>query len=172
MLKEYRVFIALIAIAMLVTVAVIAQFIAAKNKVPSLHLEARVIPETEYSVREIPIKVVFRNREEEPVNLLHIFDDPTIIKSFFRFSLTNVNGTPIETLGGGKVSLSRNSFKYLRLQKGDKYAVILNLKDFLPNDHRLEEGVYNLSVTYLNQYGENCFKGSLESNTISVHLTE
>jgi hypothetical protein len=83
-----------------------------------------------------------------------------------------INGTPINTLGGGKISLSKDSMKYIELRKGKEYRVKLDLKDFLPEKYSLKSGAYNVSVVYRNQYGEDCFKGSLETNTITLHLTE
>lgn len=135
-------------------------------------MEAKVIPGAVYSTAAIPIEIVFRNNEDEAVNLLNIFDDSTARRIFFSFNLRDINGTPINTLGGGKISLSKDSMKYLELKKDGEYTVRLDLKEFLPEDYSLKPGAYNVSVVYHSHYGENCFKGNLESNVISLHLTE
>jgi hypothetical protein len=35
----------------------------------------------------------------------------------------------------------------------------------------LQPGSYKISVTYRNQYGEDCFRGELNSNVLEVNIT-
>ena len=60
--------------------------------------------------------------------------------------------------------------KYLELKKGSQTSIRINLMDYDPPQYLLKPGLYSASVTYRNQYGENCFKGILESKPIGLVL--
>ncbi len=149
----------------------IAQIVKDSNK-PALGLEAKIIGEAIYSTKDIPIEIIFRNEEAPILKLLDIFDDADARKIFFTVNLRDDNGTPVSTVGGGKISISRESMKYLELKKDEQYKVSLNLKDFIPPGFSIEAGRYSVSIVYSNQYGKNCFKGRVESNTIDIYLNE
>jgi hypothetical protein len=128
----------------------------------SLDMRVRIISEAAYTTENIPIEVIFRNNGDKVVKLLNVFDLAISKKIFFSVTLRDGNGNPIFVAGGGKVSLSKDSMKYIKLKKGDEYATRINVKDFVPEDFSLKPGIYKVSVIYRNQYGEDCFKGSLE----------
>jgi hypothetical protein len=170
MLKRTYLIIGLATVLMFVVVGTIAQIISMKNGDKPLSMKVEVVSEANYSTKDIPIDVVFQNDGDKTVKLLNVFDDSKAVKIFFNVSLTDINETPISTTGGGKISLSENSVKYTELKKGERYKIRLNLKDFLPEDYSLKPGVYNVSVVYRNQYGKDCFKGELKSDSTSLNL--
>lgn len=171
-MKRTYLSIMLIVVLMFFVLGTIAQIISMKNIDMPLNMNVDIISGVNYSTENIPIHIVFHNNGNEPVKLLNIFDDSKAVKIFFYVNLTDSKGTPVNTTGGGKISLSEQSIKYVELKKGEKYTVTLNLKDFLPKDYSLKSGIYDVSVIYRNQYGENCFKGKLESDSVSLNLNE
>lgn len=171
MLKRAYLGAVLIMVVTCIAVAAIAQIFNMKNDEPPLILEVRTINGATYSKEDVPLEIVFHNKSEKPIRLLNIFDQPDLVKIFFSLDLTDNNETPIDTLGGGKVSLSKDSIKYIELQKGETHSVKINLKEFLPPNVSFKPETYKVSVKYRNQYGENCFKGTLESNSVDLHLT-
>jgi hypothetical protein len=61
------------------------------------------------------------------------------------------------------MDMARGSAKYVELKKNETTTVRINLKDYSVRSPAIEPGVYSVLVTYGNQYGDNCFKGSLKS---------
>lgn len=172
MLKRNKFTIALLAVTGSLVLGTIAQIMNAKEDKPPILIETKTVSGVFYSTQDIPFDVVFRNNEDDVVRLLNVFDDPKSHLIFFIINLRDSNGTPISTLGGGKISLSKDSMKYIELAKGEEFTVRLNLKDYFPSDAAIKAGNYDVSVTYRNQYGENCFRGSVESNTLNLYLNE
>lgn len=172
MLKKTYLSIGVVIVLAFVVVATIAQIISMKSNKPALDMRARIIDGLVDSKSDIPIDIVFQNKGDKAIKLLSVFDEAIAKKIFFSVTLLDSNGTPIFSSGGGKIDLSEKSMKYVELKKGDEYAVSLSLKNFLPADYRLKPGAYSVSVIYRNQYGKDCFKGTVESNTISLHLSE
>ncbi len=172
MKKPYFVAI-LVLVSMVIVFGTLAQIIVTKSDKPVLDLRAKLVNGTVYlNDKDIPIDVVFRNVGDKPVRLLGIFDDLAAQRIIFHLKMTDSKGTPIETLGGGKISLSQDSIKYFTLGKDETYTVRLNLKDFLLENYSLKSGSYDVTVIYFNQYGEDCFKGRLKSNPEKLTVAE
>lgn len=171
-MRRMSVLLAIASLILIITFGITNQIPARKNMDSGLSLTAKIEVGVKYTVKNIPIGVVFLNSDDQVTRLLNVFEKPKALPVFFSFNLTDAEGTPVQTLGGGKIALSKNSMRYIELRKNEKYSLILNLKEFIPSDISLKPGAYNVSVKYHNQYGEDCFKGNLESNTISLYLSE
>lgn len=164
--------ISILVVLVIIAVGIEAQFISKRDDDPPLSLKIEAIDGVTYSSKILPINVVFRNTKDESIRLLDVFRDSKMKLSFFTVKITDANETPINTVGGGKISLSKDAMKYITLKREESYLVPLDLVDFLPTDGRLQPGSYSVSVTYQNQYGEDCFKGKVESNTIILTINE
>src|SRR5262249_34289107 len=127
-----------------------------------LSLTVKTLDGVMYRTDNIPLEIVFHNDGKEPVRMLDVFNNASSKKIFFVVTLSDANDSPLFTSGGGKITFSKDSPKYLELGPGDETTVMINLVDFVPAARSLEPGIYKLSVTYFNQYGENCFKGPLK----------
>lgn len=160
-------------VALLIVVGgVVAQIISTKADDVPLTLKTETVRAESYSAENMPINLVFRNTGDKTVRLLDVFSDSNANRVFFTIRIIDVNGTPVATIGGGKISLSKSSIKYIELEKGETLSVGLDVTDFLPSEYSLKPGVYSISVAYYNQYGENCFKGKIESRAITVNVPE
>ena len=125
-----------------------------------------------YTKDNIPIKVLFENKGQSVCRLLNKFDRAQV---FLRFKMTRYDGTPIMVEGGGKITFSStNPPSYIELNSEESHAIIINIAELVLKDKYtqtiFDEGSYSLSVKYFNQYGENCFKGRVESEPISVFI--
>jgi hypothetical protein len=168
MINKVLVFAALL----IVVGGVVAQIISRKDNDRPLVITAEAEQDSGLSARKMPVKVVFQNTSDQTIRLLNIFDLVEERKMFFMVRITDMEGTPVDTIGGGKISLSKNAVKYLELGKNERMTVSLDLTDFLPAGKPLKSGTYNVSITYQNQYGENCFKGKVESRPISLNISD
>jgi len=113
------------------------------------------------------VVVKFSNTGKEDVRILKSFR-PFVV--FFLFSIVAADGTPVNVRGGGKVSFREDSMKYLDLGCGEFFGLSVSLTDLLQIP--LKTGVYSLSVTYSNQYGNGCFKGRIKSNVLQLRVKE
>ena len=171
MKKKYIVFV-FVVIGFALGLGILAQTIMTKPDKPLLSIGAKATKEGIHSVRTNSIELVFQNQQDSVIRLLDVFEDPQLIAFFFTLDIRDLDGTPIDTVGGGKVSLSKDALKYIELKKGDVHVVHLPLKDFIPSEYTIKPGAYDIVVRYRNQYGENCFKGSVESLPIRLYLGE
>lgn len=115
----------------------------------------------------ISLTVRFINMGKE-IKILNVFEPVPV---FFSIHIKREDGTPILIPGGGKISFMEDSLDYVTLEGfGDQHYVTLELGDILPNG--LEAGIYTVSVEYYNQYGDDCFKGILESDQITLTVEE
>lgn len=119
-----------------------------------------------FAKENISLEVRFINMGKE-IRILNKFEP---ISVFFFIHITREDGTPILLPGGAKISFMRGSLDYITLGRGDQHHVTLELGDILPNG--LEAGIYTVSVEYYNQYGDDCFKGILESDQITLTVVE
>lgn len=143
-----------------------------KEKEAPFEMKVKIVSGAFYTTGDIPLDIVFRNNADESIRLLNTFDDPKTKRVFFSVTLRDSNETPLFTAGGGKVDFSSDSLKYIELKKGEETAVRINLMDFAPPNCSLKSGIYSVSIIYRNQYGENCFKGTLESNSLNLSLSK
>lgn len=163
--------IGILVVTALLVIGAIAQIMNSDDE-SRLSIETRSIEGHFYSMRDMPLDVVFKNNGDEVIRLLDVFSDPKLPLILFTVDVRDANGTPIDTLGGGKIALSKDSMKYIVLASKADYKVQLNLKDFLPKDTQIKAGNYNVAVTYTNKYGDDCFKGTVVSNALSLYLNE
>ncbi|MDQ3491024.1 MAG: hypothetical protein M3449_08165 [Acidobacteriota bacterium] len=200
MLKRTYLSIGVVAVLGIVVVAAIAQIISMKNnkstldikgkaadgtvykelettnkpvfqeKEAPLDMKVKLVSGAVYTTGDAPLDIIFRNNADEPVKLLNLFDDPKAKKILFNVTLRDSSESPIFINGGGKIALSQDSMKYIELKKGEETLVKINLTDFVPENYSLKPGVYSVIITYRNQYGENCFRGTLESKSLNLVL--
>lgn len=141
------------------------------NEAPPLRLTLATLPNVNYTVSRIPLKVTFQNISEKEVRILSAFKKPQLVPIFFRLSVRASDGTPMPAGGGGKVSLRKESYQYIVLKKGQKTDMIIDVAQFLSGT-QLKAGTYDFSLSYYNQYGSDCFQGTLESNTVKINLAD
>lgn len=146
--------------------------VANRGEVSPVQLHISTLYDVDYNVSHIPLKVTFENTSKGDVRILKAFKDPAVLPVFFRFGITASDGTPVATRGGGKVTLSPESYQYAVLKKGQKLEVIADVAQMIPDSVKLKEGTYDVNLVYQNQYGTDCFKGRVESNTIQVLLAD
>jgi len=127
-----------------------------------LDMDVKLVTDASYSVGNIPLEIVFTNNTDKPVRLLNAFDTSNAKRVFFTVTLVDSRESPVFTSGGGKISFVKDLMKYVELAKGQQFAVEINLKDFELQSKTPEPGVYSVQVTYRNQYGDNCFIGTLK----------
>ena len=137
-----------------------------------LKLTISSVPGADYNSAHIPLKVTFENLSNKPIRILNAFNDPKVQFIFFRLSIRSSDGTPIPPVGGGKVSLTKQSYQYVVLNKGEKTEVVFDAAAELSSGTKLRAGAYDFSVTYQNQYGDDCFQGKLDSNVVKITLAE
>ena len=131
----------------------------------ALQLRVSALPETTYSQGHFPLRLTFVNRGNARVCILgHFLPLPV----FFSFDLVKEDGTPIILPGAGKIDFGRQSPPSIELEPGGTWSVVVDLGSLIAEE--LPAGVYVVSATYHNQYGENCFRGYLRSNTIRINL--
>jgi hypothetical protein len=117
----------------------------------------------------VPLEITFKNAGSTSIRVLDTFK-PEEAVFFFRLKLARANGMLVPTRGGGKVDLDPSLVKYREIGPGASFSTTLNLIDFLGDRSQLQPGEYSLLVTYSNQYGTDCFKGTVSSQTIRIQL--
>ena len=142
------------------------------SRVPQLDIAVKIVEGKIYTTENIPLEVVLTNVSSETINLLNAFDTPNRKRIFFTVTLRDGNESPFFTSGGGKISFSKDSMKYIELKPGEQTSISISLLDYdLPLD-TLKEGLYSVLVTYRNQYGEGCFKGTVSSLPLDLILNK
>jgi len=127
-----------------------------------LKLSVAVIP-GEDRPGSVAVRVTLENVSTQKVRLLDAFE-PDTLPVFFRVHLQREDGSPVlEVRGGGKADPLHSNIKYIDLAPGQTFSLTLNLADFLTDPDAMKPGRYQLTVTYFNQYGENCFHGRVTS---------
>lgn len=132
----------------------------------SLQLSISSIPDSSYDADTFPIRVMFENRGDEPVSILDAFEPLPV---FFSFHLTKSDGTPIPVPGGGKTDFGPQKPDRVKVAPGETFDLTVNLRSLITGP--LPPGQYSVSATYHNQYGEDCFTGRLESNSIKIEVS-
>ncbi len=130
-----------------------------------IKLTQSIIPDAQYTVTSIPLKVTFENTSEGTVRMLNTFDKPRWIKLFFLF---HIFGPQSVTYGTGTIEMSKESMKYITLPAKAKYEFVINVVESLPAKFVLTPGLYKISVDYFNKYGENCFLGRIVGNSVEI----
>lgn len=133
-----------------------------KEQKPQLRL---VITKTKMFAEDKTIMVLLENTGSNSINILKEFTPRPV---FFQLNLVKSDGTPIDSPGAGKVDFGR-PMNYVTLESGEFIGIIMSLKDAYKE---LQNGKYELSVQYHNQYGDNCFRGALTSNSIDIMIND
>jgi hypothetical protein len=174
----------LVAVLMLTMASsLVARNVSSQNLVVArpLRLTLSTVPETIYTAKNIPLKLTFQNTGKKRIRILDCFKNPKLLPIIFWFDVRRENGEVVYIPGGGKISFSKDSFKYITLENNEKFDLLINLNDFiLPVTERkadmpntvLKAGTYSILVTYVNQYGEDCYKCFINGNTIKINITE
>lgn len=126
-----------------------------------LRIQVSVVEGIIYTKERLPLKVTFVNAGGERLRLLKTFEP---ISAFFVFDLVSETGKRVVTTKEDILPQPRP--QYLDLSEGEKFSLQADLTKLLPPD--FGRGKYKVSVTYENQYGENCFKGRVNSMPIDL----
>ena len=111
------------------------------------------------------LRVIFTNVSRSDVRLLRTFTNESNLQHWFSVSITDFSGTPeLSTSAMGKISLRRD-MEYVVLKTQESFGFVMDYRTLVPI---LSSGKYRVRIIYHNQYGENCFRGMLESNSIEV----
>ena len=113
----------------------------------------------------LSFRVIFANRSQRTINLLDRFEPLPV---FFSFAVVRADGTPVPVSGAGKIDPGPEGFGCIDLRPGETYAADLDLAPWLRAP--LPPARYDVTVTYHNQYGAECFAGTLTSNTVSLDV--
>jgi hypothetical protein len=135
------------------------------NASDALELLLSVRSDATVGPRSVPLRIVFANHGEAPVRLLAEFEPLPV---FFAFRLVKADGTPVALPGGGKIDFGPARPACEDLAPGETHAIDVDVGTLLAEP--LDSGRYSLSAAYHNQYGEGCFKGTLESNAVDVEV--
>jgi hypothetical protein len=125
------------------------------------------IPEERYTSRHIPLRLTFENTGSLIIRILNYFEPLPI---FFSFQLSDSKGTPIAIPGAGKIDFGPGELSYIELGEGEQFSTEVDLDRWIQQE--LTTGIYTLTATYHNQYGQNCFQGHLKSNSITIVLDD
>lgn len=135
----------------------------------NLQILISAVPDTTYTQKNIPLKVIFKNTNEtENIRILRHFDPLPV---FFSFDIVDANNRFLDIPGAGKVDLHSDSIEYVSLSAGENFTLDVNLAKHLTNPQKVKTGEYTVSVTYHNQYGEDCFQGQISSQPISLVIS-
>jgi hypothetical protein len=133
---------------------------------PVLELRIAALEQEVFRPDHLPVRASFTNVGTDPVRLLRVFDPLPV---FFEVDMEMEDGTPIDAPGMGKADLPRHMLRYVDLAPGQEFQATLRLDEVVAAGD-VAPGGYTLSLAYHNQYGEDCFQGWLESNTIRIEV--
>ena len=137
--------------------------------VNSLVLAVRLLSHDAAPNMQIPLEVTFHNAGPKSISLLDTFTrEETLF--FFRVQLIREDGTLVPTRGGGKVDLDPSMIRYRVLGPRGNFSTALDLADFAGTAEAVPPGRYTVTVIYSNQYGKDCFKGSVVSPAVKIDV--
>jgi hypothetical protein len=117
--------------------------------------------------RRLLVDLEFKNTSKSSIHLLKYFKDETNLSIWFQLHMTLLDGTPVPGIrGGGKIGL-QEPLEYVMVPPGKTFSLQIDFAKFVTD---LQPGTYEMSITYRNQYGNDCFKGELTSNTVVVQV--
>jgi len=123
----------------------------------------------ELTAKQLLIRITFDNISSKEINILKSFEDNKTLPIWFSISLKSDDGTPISGISsGGKITI-RSEKKYITLGPQEGFFFYIDISKLLPN---LKEGTYQLMITYHNQYGQDCFKGQIDSNIVKIKIVD
>ena len=138
-----------------------------ENTPSSLRVSVCAIEGAVYTRDNIPLRIVFESTGEGGIRLLRHFEPLPV---FFAFRIVREDGTPIGIPGAGKIDFREGSIRYLVLNSRETFGILVDLAEIIPSPEDVTEGDYEISVTYHNQYGEDCFRGKIGSDPINVKI--
>jgi hypothetical protein len=117
----------------------------------------------------VPVDLVFKNVSREEVRLLKRFEPEEDLPIWFSVHLSSADGTPVlGAKGGGKITL-RGTLDYAIIKPGEEFRLRLDAAKFFESE--IPYGTYRANVAYHNQYGQDCFKGHLKSNSVTITIS-
>ena len=132
------------------------------KEVENLHL---LIRHEADSTDPLALRVEFINQGENEIKLLKSFSNEKNLCIWFCLDVIDADGTPVLGIpSGGKISMRGNN-NYVALSSKEGFSFVLNADKLIP---LINKGEYKLKLLYNNQYGEECFKGELKSNTLDI----
>lgn len=131
----------------------------------TLRVNLSTIPGADYGPSSLPLRVTFANERTLPLRILAVFEPLPV---FFTFHVVKSDGTPLALPGGGKIDFGPDGPGYLELPPGGSHTIEFNIGTWFSRP--LDPGPYSVSVTYHNQYGEDCFRGTVASDPIHVEV--
>ena len=131
----------------------------------TLRLEISKIVGALYERISLPMRITFVNRGTAPIRILDHFEPLPV---FFSFHVVKADGTPLIIPGAGKIDFGPNEAGYLDLLPGSSHSIEVNIAGLVTKG--LGPGLYSVSATYHNQYGECCFRGVLKSDAVTVEV--
>ncbi len=133
-----------------------------------LKIAVSAIPGVVYTKSNVPLRLRFENVSGEEIRILRHFEPLPV---FFAFDMVDEDGMHVAIPGAGKIDFYEGAMKYATLPAGGTLDVDVNLAEVLTRPELVKPGRYMISVTYHNQYGENCFRGMVSSEPISLTLS-
>lgn len=117
----------------------------------------------------IVLNTVFENVSDDKVRILDSFDVQKNLPIWFQVQMVRLDGTPVSGVrGGGKINL-RGTLKYVTLKPGERFQLQLDIAKMMTERY---VGDFKISLLYRNQYGQDCFKGVVNSNTLALSLVD
>jgi hypothetical protein len=162
-----------LALLLLIGLLLSSHFIMAAGKVDtennSIKLTLEAIPPVQLAGQSITLLVHFKNVTKTPVSLLKVFEP---IPVFFSVKIIDrVSDSPIEVPGSGKIDFFGKPDVEI-IQPNQEYVVKIDLGQLLGAKKNLKRGLYDITVTYHNQYGEEVMKDKVSSNVIQIRLLD
>lgn len=133
----------------------------------ALRIEISTLPGEVYHAGNLPLAITFTNSGAQPLRILRQFEPLPV---FFSFEMVDMDETPRLMPGGGKVDLRRDRMEYITLNPEEVYKLQVDIHGLLPSP--FTPGIYMLNVVYHNQYGEDCFRGRVSSNVITIDFED
>lgn len=138
----------------------------------ALRVTFEQIPGTICTRDSIPLRVVFENVSQEKLRVRRFFG----LGLSFIMSLTNEKGDHLLTSLPTICYVDRNpNWDYLELNPHETFGTPVDVAHWLlkwerHKSYELTPGKYTANIAYLNGKGKNCFKGLIESNTITFNV--
>lgn len=135
---------------------------------PALQVTLSTNASVIYTRKRVPLRVTFEVAESN-IRLLRLFK-PT--REFFDVSLEDTAGNLVPVLKSAPATQdsipSTKDLQYLELRDGEAFSTQVDVAELLPQD--LKEGRYRITLTYHNEHGDNCFRGTKKSNSVVVSI--
>ena len=106
-----------------------------------------------------PVIARFLNVSTGPVRMLNVFDPLPV---FFTSRLERLeDGADVDITGAGKADFFEDQLQTIDVGAGRSFDVALDLRPWIRDS--LRPGRHQLTLTYHNAYGDDCFSGPLTS---------